>query len=188
MIPPAIATFAARIGLTGVAIAVLGTFGVVQTVRIEGFKIWPISIDGYKADLAAAKAALEAQEREYRAAQAEAAERAQQARMAAQERYADIARNADDELEQARRDALADARAFIRANRVSAPGRIRGGGTVATPGDSDPAIALPTDTAPELDAAEFVVVPASDVLICTVNTVALESAQNWAAQLNEATP
>ena len=74
-----------------------------QTFRIEGFSLWPIKIEGLKAANARLEAALEAQEREYKAAQAEAAERAQQAREAAQERYADIARNADNELEQARR-------------------------------------------------------------------------------------
>lgn len=46
MIPPSIAAFASRIGLTGLAIAILVALLAVQTIRLEGFKLWPISIEG----------------------------------------------------------------------------------------------------------------------------------------------
>lgn len=42
-------TFAARIGVTGAIIAALCLALLAQTVRIEGFKIWPLSIEGWKA-------------------------------------------------------------------------------------------------------------------------------------------
>lgn len=38
----------ARIGISGLAIALLALLLAVQTIRIEGFKIWPISVDGLK--------------------------------------------------------------------------------------------------------------------------------------------
>ena len=44
--------FLARITITGVIAALLVAALVVQTVRIEGFKIWPLSIKGMKAELA----------------------------------------------------------------------------------------------------------------------------------------
>jgi len=186
--PASVTTIAARIGVSGAIMAALGTGLVVQTVRLEGAKFWPVSIEGAKPRADRLEAALEEQAREYRAAQAQAAERAQAARMAEQRRLSDIARNADNALEQARRDALADAREFIRANRVPAPGGIRSSGPTTTSGNSDTAGALPTDPATIVDATEYVIVPAADVLICTTNTVALESAQAWAAQLNEPAP
>jgi hypothetical protein len=43
-----LAAFASRIGLTGLAIAVLVSLLAVQTARIEGFKVWPLSIEGWK--------------------------------------------------------------------------------------------------------------------------------------------
>jgi hypothetical protein len=41
-----LAAFASRIGLTGLAIAVLLALLAVQTVRLEGFKVWPLSVEG----------------------------------------------------------------------------------------------------------------------------------------------
>jgi hypothetical protein len=173
MIPPTLLALAPRIGWKGAAMIGLAGFGLVQTVRIEG-ALW---IDGYKADLAACerdKAALVA-------AQAEAQERAVQARMAEQQRLQTLAEKADDELEEARRDALADARAYI--ERMRPESRLRGGGTVAASEDSDTGVTVPTDAAPIVD-GELVLVAATDVLICTDNTVKLEVWQEWAAGLN----
>lgn len=51
----------------GIAIAAI-TFGAVQTVRIEGLRIWPLKIEGY----AAANARLTAEKAAYIAAQREA--------------------------------------------------------------------------------------------------------------------
>jgi hypothetical protein len=41
-----LAAFASRIGLTGLTIAVLLALLAVQTVRLEGFKVWPLSVEG----------------------------------------------------------------------------------------------------------------------------------------------
>lgn len=44
--PPFIATLFARVGITGIIIAVFAALLVVQTVRLEGFKIWPLKYTG----------------------------------------------------------------------------------------------------------------------------------------------
>lgn len=54
----ALRAFFSRIGLTGAIIAVLALLLVVQTVRIEGFKVWPVSIKGLKVKLADARAEI----------------------------------------------------------------------------------------------------------------------------------
>ena len=41
------AGFAGRIGLTGLVIVILGAALVVQTVRLEGFRVWPVSVTGW---------------------------------------------------------------------------------------------------------------------------------------------
>ncbi len=177
LIPPTLLTFATRIGVKGAIIAALVLALGWQTARIEGFAIWPVKITGLKADLAA----CERDKADLVAASAEAHERAVQARMAQQARFQIIAEKADVQLEEARRDALADARAFIDRNRVHQNG-LRGGGTIAPASDRDPGSGLQAGPAPELDG--FVAVPESDVLICTDTTLRLEAVQAWAAGLN----
>ena len=44
--PPFLATLFARVGITGLIIAVFAALLVVQTVRLEGFKIWPLKYTG----------------------------------------------------------------------------------------------------------------------------------------------
>ena len=46
-----------QIGLA--VIAFLAALLVIQTVRIEGFKLWPVSVKGYKARLAETRTQLE---------------------------------------------------------------------------------------------------------------------------------
>lgn len=175
MTPAALLAFAPKIGWRGAAMIGLAGFGIVQTARIEG-AFW---LDGYKADLAA----CERDKAELVAAQADAQERAVAARDAEQQRLQNITRKADDDLEQARRDALADARSYIERMRPTAN---RGGGTVAPARDSDPASPVRTDPAPVMDGTELVAIPAADLLICTDNTIKIEIAQGWAAELNVA--
>lgn len=181
MIPPRIAALGARLGLTGLAIAILVALLVVQTVRLEGFKVWPLSIEGARpraerlaADLAAVVREQGVAEREHLAA-----------KQAAEQIYRDVAERIDDDALEARTDALADADRFIAANRVrpapagcppsqAAPAtRDRGAGG----GEAVPA-------APVMDGA--VAVPAEDVRICTVNTLQAEAGRAWALELEAA--
>jgi len=170
MIPPALISFAARIGIRGGIIAALVLFGAVQTWRLSGTK----------GDLAA----CEADKAQMVQASAIAGERAVAARNAAQQRYSELAKDADHELEQVTSSAMADARAFIaRARRVqSGPADRPSGRAIAAASDSLAGSPMPTDPAAIVD--DTVAVPASDVLICTDNTIRLEAAQSWAASLN----
>jgi len=168
MIPPSIIAFAARIGITGGIIAALVLFGAVQTWRLSGTKD----------DLAACKRDKAAMVQ----ASSDARERAVAARNAAQERYSELAKDANHELEQVTSSAMADARAFIARSRLRPQGGLHGSGTAPPASGSDTPSPVPTDPAAIVDDA--VAVPASDVLICTDNTIRLEAAQSWAASLN----
>jgi len=178
MIPPQVIAIGSRIGLTGAAIAVLGTFGAVQTVRLEGLSVWPINIEGCKAR----SARLSADNAALVKASAEAQQRAVQARMAEQQRLSDIAEKADDQLEEARRDALADARAYIERMR---PEAYRGSRSrpAAAGGDIPAESGNGPDPAPVLD--DPVIVEANDVLLCTDAVLRLETVQEWASGLNQ---
>ena len=54
----ATAAFLTRIGIKGAIIAALTLALAVQTVRIEGFKVWPFSVKGLKVKLADARAEI----------------------------------------------------------------------------------------------------------------------------------
>jgi hypothetical protein len=176
--PPRLAAFASRIGLTGLAIAVLLTLLAVQTVRLEGFKLWPILHEGWKP-----KAERYARDlANVKAAQQLALERAQAAKLKAEADYRNLAERIDDDAEQARAGALDDAERFIAANRVrcQAAGRA-GSGTVAAASDHSAGDGQGSGQASELDDA--VAVKADDVRICTANTLQAEAARAWALEL-----
>ena len=182
MIPPSIAALASRIGLTGLAIAILLALLAVQTVRIEGFRMWPLSIDGWKARALTAEQTI----RDIEKAQADALARAELAKAKAEADYRNLAERIDDETEQARESAMDAAERFIAANRVrcEATGRAAGGPAPAAEDrgarDGDAA-----GGAPELDEG-FVAVEAADVRICTANTLQAEAAREWALEMEAA--
>ena len=177
MIPPQFTTFAARIGISGAVIAVLGASLAVQTVRIEGFKVWPIEHTGYKAENSDLKADLA----KIRTAQAEASQRALTERLRQQTRYRLLSEQADHEIEQIQERADLALRDYAIRNRVfpQAP-RGASGGTVAASGDSDSGVPA------ELPADAIVGVSFADLQICTDNSLIALEAFNWAQGLNEA--
>ena len=63
-LPATLLTLARRFNITAVSIVILGILLAVQTIRIEGFRVWPIEIEGLKAKVerheAAARAARDA--------------------------------------------------------------------------------------------------------------------------------
>lgn len=64
-LPPRLAAFAARVSLSGIAIAILAALLAVQTIRLEGFKVWPVSLAGWKPRAIAAETALDAAKAAY---------------------------------------------------------------------------------------------------------------------------
>ncbi|HYD23838.1 MAG TPA: hypothetical protein VEB68_03510 [Croceibacterium sp.] len=181
---------AARIGLSGAAIAVLAALLAVQTVRLEGVRLWPVSIAGWKPRARAAEAQL----RQVPDAQAEARRRAELARAETEQAYREIAHRTDQETDDALPPAMAAAERHIADNRVRCPsagdptGRADPAAGDRGAGDGDPAGAPA-----ELDAAggavadrdARVAVAPEDVRICTENTVRLEGARAWGLALEE---
>lgn len=180
MIPPILLTYAARIGVKGAIIAALATFGVVQTVRIEG-ALW---IDGYRADLAA----CERDKASLVAASAEAERLDLENRIRREAQSIENARFTDAELLNAHQDGIDWANAHNARRSLRPEGRLRSGATVAAPGDSTAASSDGPDTAAIVDAIagldDPVAVEADDVLICTDSVLRLEAVQTWAAGLN----
>lgn len=110
--------------------------------------------------------------RAYVEAQRQAAIKAEAWRVALEARYAAQAREVDLAHEAELDRALAAARRYVnRVRTETASGASSGTGTSAESGNPESTIG--SDQAPVMVAAE-------DVEICTVNTVRLESAQNWA--------
>lgn len=200
MIPPAFATFAARIGFTGAVIAVLGTglgvslLNTYADLRLDGpfgigigFEGWKPKAERMEGERDAAKAAQEAQEREYRAAGVQAVAIALEAREREDAHHAANKEFADEILPEINRESRNVLDDFISSNGVQDHG-IRASAPVAASGDPDNGSPMQADPANIVDAPQLVVVPASDLLICQNYYDRLVVAQNWAAQLNEATP
>lgn len=174
-----LAAFASRIGFTGLAIAVLVALLAVQTVRLEGFKLWPLHMEGWKPKAERLQTDLDAMKR----AQKAAADAAKAARLAEEARYRQLAEDTDAKLQQAQSRALDSAERFIVAHRLPAhvAGPASGSGTGP---ESDRAGGDHGAGGTAELAADFVAVSADDVRICTRNTARLVAAHDWAATLN----
>lgn len=174
--PPRLVAFASRVGLTGLAIAVLVALLAIQTVRLEGLKIWPVNIEGARPKAERLQRTID----EIALAQKQAAAAAQAAKERAEREYRELAERIDDDAEKARTGAMADAERFIAANRVrcQAAGGAGRGTPAASPGDGSGNGQGPGQ-ASELDVA----VTADDVRICTTNTLQAEAARAWAIEL-----
>lgn len=170
---------AAKVAVKGIWVALVGAvvaasliFGAVQTVRLEGFKIWPFEITGWKQRALDAENSLE-----QLPAAMERNRAAQQAVIDAEaERTRDISERGDNE--QARDQAIArsDTDRFVADNRVRAcPAGGDGGRTDPGAADLDPRVpeALPTG----------VVVGEADVRACADLYVYAVSAHNYAMRL-----
>lgn len=185
-----LSALASRISLTGLAIAILAALLAVQTVRLEGFKLWPLAIEGARPT--AARLALDLQN--VRQAQGIALERAQAAKLKAETDYRTLAERIDTHAEQQEGAAMAAADRYIAANRVrcEAAGGSRGR-PAAAPGDHRAGRGEAPGQTPELDAGRgvagdaggLVLVAPEDVRICTANTLQAEAARDWAIGLEK---
>lgn len=183
------------IAIATVIFALLGGL-VVQTARIEGFKVWPVSIEGWKPKAARLEQAIA----NVRVAEQLAESWARQARLDKEARYRAVAQRTDIDAMDETAKALGDADRFIAAggtcaSRRPAAGQLRpqadrgeGGPAGTGPGDHRPGDPEGAGEAAQLDEAEgqLIGVTADDVRICTVNTVKAEAARDWALALEEA--
>lgn len=159
-------------------IAILLALLAVQTIRLEGFKVWPISIEGARPKAERLQGVID----QFDKAQDDARKAAELAKAKAEADYRNLAERIDDESEKARVGAMDDAERFIAANRVRcAPDRGAGGGTVATAADNGTRGGQGASGATLMDDA--VAVTAEDVRICTRNTLQAEAAREWALEL-----
>lgn len=186
------------LALVGALVLAIAAFGAVQTIRLEGLKVWPLSIEGWKPKAEARQAQIDAMLE----AQALAAEVARARRLERESQYRDIAERIDENAQAELEGSLRAADRFIAAGGVRAEAnrsvRCSTGTSAEDHRAEDPA---GTRRAPQLDAAEtapleeqagqaaraaqddFVLVSTADVRICTVNTVKAEAGAALANQL-----
>lgn len=181
------AALAARLGTTGLIIAglvlllVLSLFNTYADIRIPLPLLPDIHYEGWKPRALRDERTIA----EFPKAQALALERALAAKAKAEQDYRDLAGRIDDEADQARSGALADAERFIAANRVRPEAdRCGSGRAVAAAPNNGARNSEAVREAPEL--AGTVAVSADDVRTCTVNTLQAEAARAWALQLEAA--
>lgn len=176
------------IAIAAVIIAVLGGLAV-QTARLQGLNVWPVSIEGWKPKAERLDQALA----NVKVAEQMADAWARQARLDEEARYRAVAQRTDIDAREATSVALGDAEQFIARGGHAGQLRTqadRGAGSPARtgPGDRGPGDPEGAGQAPELDDAEgqLIGVTADDVRICTVNTVKAEAARDWALALEKA--
>ncbi|WP_338445967.1 hypothetical protein V5F89_12530 [Pelagerythrobacter marensis] len=173
----------------------------VQTIRLEGLRIWPISFDGWiaRAEQRLVRIAeLEDDIEDIEAAQEHAADRARAARLEREKIYSDLAERIDDNADSKLGGALDAAERFIAAGgmRGHEADRGEGGRTGAGAEDQDSRDSEGAGQAAELDDSSgpgtdragggLVLVNASDVRICTHNTIKAEAGRELALELEEA--
>jgi hypothetical protein len=164
--------------IIALAFAILLALLGVQTVRIEGFKIWPLSIEGWKPKAERLQHDLDA----VKAAQQVALEKAQAAKAKAELDYKNLAETTDANEQKARADAMAGAERYITDHRVRPQAAGGSAGRTAPAAEDHGATGgNSAGAAPELDE---VTVTADDIRICTVNTTRLEAVRDWAIDLS----
>ena len=148
----------------------------IASVALAGWQTWQLAT--CKQSLQVARAEHAATVARYTEAQRNAAIKARAAREATEARYATHAKETDLAHETELERALAAARRYAATNRVRAEavGSASIGATASATGDSAGSADGPGQ--------EAVVVTGSDVEICTINTVRLESVRAWALGLN----
>jgi hypothetical protein len=199
--------FALRAGwlaLVGALVLAIAGFAAVQTIRLEGLKIWPLSIEGWK-PLAEAR---QRQIDDMLKAQELAALIARSERLEDENTYREIAERIDDNAQADLAGSLRAADDFIAAGGMRAEAN-RSVRCKAGTGAPDHRAEDPDRTrrAPQLDAAAaaqgaekltqdidsegatdlaLVKVSPADVRLCTINTVKAEAGAQLAQQLQAA--
>lgn len=200
----------ARIALKGIWLAFIGALFAalalalaIQTARLEGFHIWPVSMTGWIKTAEDRQATIDDFTRE----QALAKARAAAARQSQEQTYREIAERIDEHAQDDLGRALDAADRFIAAGGLRSAAAGSAGCRAGTAGAYHPAedsgragraTQLDADIAGVLDRIEaaqaggaatgegFVTVTAADVRICTRNTVKAEAGHALATQLQAA--
>lgn len=186
------AAFAARIGVGGLVIALLMAALAIQTIRLEGLRIWPVSVTGWKEKAIDRQLVID----QLIEAQTIATERAEQARQAQADTYRDIAERIDDNAQDSLGSAMDAADRFIAAGGMRAEATGHPARCPASPAGNHRAEDTEGTGSPaQLDAPDLgegpaagraeglVLVSPADIRICTENTVKAEAGRDLALQL-----
>lgn len=169
------------LALVALVVTVALGFSVIQTARLEGFKFWPISVQGWKPRALSAEATLA----KVAAAQVVAKQVQEQVNQTAEQDYAEIAERIDRETIEELETELASAERYIRNNRVRPQAnRCVASGAGSTAPDNGPAHSEGASEAPLLDGEVRVL--EEDVRICTTNTLKAEAGHRFATELENA--
>lgn len=139
-------------------IALFAVLLAVQTVRLEGFKVWPVSIEGWKPKAER----LERDLANVKQAQILAAQKALQVKIQAEQKYRDIAKRAEDHEKEIRHDALDAAERYIAAHRLR-PQATYGASSGTSPTSEDRGAGVYPDMPPDT----LVAVSDADVRACS---------------------
>lgn len=148
---------------------------VTQTIRIEGFKFWPIHIVGFKEEVFTLRLDLD----KIKGAQELAAKMAREKREELEREYREKAERTDYEYQAKLAHARARSDAYARRMRIAAAGRASSGAGAASEGNATEGFDGPSET------SFMVAVSRDDFDILTENTVRLVCAREWALALNE---
>lgn len=176
-IPPSVTLKGIWAALIALAFLLALALLVVQTVRLEGFKIWPISVEGYVAK----SERLQKDVTTCKDAQEEAA-RAQQAVVdAAQRKYDSLKERADSNEKILNSMARSLTAAYADANRVRNAQAVdrAPSGADSSAGSDDPGI---SEAVPD---GSFVAISESDLQACADSAAYAVAAHNWASGLNQ---
>lgn len=171
-------------------------FAAVQTARLEGLRIWPLSLTGWIEAAQDRQATIDRMV----AAQIAAAEQARLARLAQESKYRDIAERIDEHAQDDLDSAMRAADRFIAAGGMRAEGagsspcnagaaaRDRSAGDTGRTGRTSQLDAEANRLADGTGgvAEGFVIVSAEDIRICTRNTIKAEAGHQLATQLQDA--
>ena len=176
-----------------IAFAAVAGFGLIQTARLEGMKVWPIAIEGQRPRADRLQADLDAA----MLAQKLAAEKARNERLAHEAEYRDIARTVDKDAKVDLTVSMDAADRYIATNRVrwQWPEGVEcpnAGTPTGSDRARDPEGAGGT---PQLDGPGalratredgLVLVSEADIRVCTANTIKAEAGRAFALEVEAA--
>lgn len=147
-----------------------------QTIRIEGLRLWPISVVGFKEENRTLRLDLDTIKRMQERARAD-----QEAAMLRKEaEYREKAERIDDEYQTRLADANARALAYSKRMRVKAPSRVASGTSAAPEGGSP---SRPDRPGEDAELGDYIAVSQEDFNILNENTQRLKAAHEWAIGL-----
>lgn len=147
-----------------------------QTIRIEGLKIWPFKIVGFKEENQTLRLDLDTIKR----MQEHAREQQEAAMLRKEAEYREKAERTDDEYQARLADANARAAAYAGRMRVKVPGGIASGASASPESEGSQGADRPGSDA---ELGDYIAISQQDFEILNENTQRLKAAHEWAIGL-----